>query len=111
MLVDMFPLAPGSSNVATLCPLVSLDTVSGSQLPPLSSLGPERLTFLGNVVSRAELVPDQVSELFRLVESLLHSVLDAGSHSLQHLLPVLGVGQSALLYVTNLFLIIFKFFL
>ena len=72
----MFPLAPGSSNVATLCPLVPLDTVSGSQLPPLSCLRPQRLTFLGNVVSGAELVPDQVSELFRLVESLLHTVLE-----------------------------------
>ena len=77
MLVDMFPLAPGSSNVATLCPLVPLDTVSGSQLPPLSCLRPQRLTFLGNVVSGAELAKttDQVSELFWLVESLLYTVL------------------------------------
>ena len=109
MTVDLLALAPGASNVATLRPLVALDMVGGSQLPPLSGLGPGAV--LRDVVSGPELITDQVSELLRLVESLLHSVLDAGTHSLQHLLPVLGVGQSALLYVTNLFLIIFKFFL
>ena len=72
-----------------------------------------------------------MSKLFGLVESLLHAVLerkidvrnicgtfteittylDTSAHSLQNFLPVFGMGQSALLYVTNLFLIIFKFFL